>query len=62
MHCQEIQLLVGEQKQQERSMSLDAAEVRPEGYNSQSRMGMFSGHFPFPSLDLGSCCFSLSYR
>jgi hypothetical protein len=24
-------------------------------------MGMFSCHFPFPSLDLSNCCFSLSY-
>jgi hypothetical protein len=29
--------------------------------NSSTQTGMFSWYFPFPSPDLSSCCFSLSY-
>jgi len=29
-------------------------------YNRRSHMGMFSSHFPFPSLNLSSCCYNMS--
>jgi hypothetical protein len=39
-----------------------SCEARDNAGNRSFSMGMFSCHFPFPSLDPSSCCFTLSYR